>query len=344
MTRHGFIRNSILVFIVLCLFAGLIGTIYSSERAANSTVTNKTAEFTELPQEEDITSNQTSPGQIPALEERSSQVLRCIHYVEKDFKNSVAAAKAALTPAAPKAEVERPDTIIGGVVPHHLLAGKMIAEFFQTLSLRSPKTIVIVGPNHKRTGLNGLHTTTLDWGTAIGVVETNRDLTEKMIRELQASQNDELMEKEHSISALVPFIAYYMPKAKIVPVLLHGNYSGTELQRLQNWLSEAVKDNPDTLVIASVDFSHYLDAVTAGRMDEITLDAIHSRNTRAISKMTNDNIDSPPSILTLLSIIDKLGAVGPEVTGHDNSSNIAGGGADYTTSYYTMLFRKTVEE
>ena len=56
--------------------------------------------------------------------------------------------------------------------------------------------------------------------------------------------------------------------------------------------------------------------------------------------MNNDNLDSPPSILTLLSAMDDIGAVGPDVIGHDNSYGITGSSADYTTSYYTMLFRR----
>jgi hypothetical protein len=79
-------------------------------------------------------------------------------------------------------------------------------------------------------------------------------------------------------------------------------------------------------------------------MDELTLKAIESRNTEAIIRMGNDNIDSPPSILALLAAIDEIGAEGPLVTGHSNSYAITGGGADYTTSYFTMLFRRQSEE
>ena len=93
-------------------------------------------------------------------------------------------------------------------------------------------------------------------------------------------------------------------------------------------------------MVASIDFSHYLDADTADKMDKITLDAVISRDTASISRMGNDNIDSPPSILALLSIMDEIGAIGPEITAHDNSFGISGSGAECTTSYFTMFFRR----
>ena len=280
---------------------------------------------------------------------RSTSTLRCIHYSEKEFLDSVLAAanadRAAPYNDSPDASAESEylqasGEIIGGIVPHHLLAANIIAEFFSVLAQEPPDTLVVIGPNHRRIGHNGLHTSTLDWVTPFGVLETDSRLTTGLMEELKASQNDVLMELEHSISSLVPYIKYYLPETKIVPILLHGNYSLDDSRKLGECISQAAKDDEGIVIIASIDFSHYLDTDTADRMDEITLKAIESRDTLALIKMNNDNLDSPPSILTLLSAMDDIGAVGPDVIGHDNSYGITGTSADYTTSYYTMLFRR----
>lgn len=303
------------------------------------------------------------PGQGDA----SISTLRCIHFNEKDFRNSIALTGGTSNTGASGLGIaagDRPDTgiseardtsdsadgavcpvssgspVAGGVVPHHLLAGKMIAQFFRSLSESSPDTIVIIGPNHDRIGMNELHTSSLNWATAFGILENNREITMSLINELGASENIGLMETEHSISSLVPYVKYYMPNTKIVPILLHGSYTVAKSQKLGKFLSELVKDDPGIIVIASVDFSHYLDADTAEKMDRITLDAIISRDTVSISRMGNDNIDSPPSILSLLCIMDEIGAIGPEVIAHDNSFGISGSGAECTTSYFTMFFRR----
>lgn len=280
---------------------------------------------------------------------RSTSALRCIHYTEKDFFDSVSSAAntglEASSPDSSAANVESDSSsvsgkVVGGVVPHHLLAANMIAEFFSALAQRPPDTLVIVGPNHRRIGLNGLHTSTLDWVTPFGVLETDSALTASLMEELKASQNDALMELEHSISSLVPYIKYYLPETKIVPILLHGNYSLDDSRKLGEFISQAMKDDEGISLIASIDFSHYLDTDAADRMDAITLNAIESRDTLSLIKMNNDNLDSPPSILTLLSAMDNICAAGPHVIGHDNSYGITGSSADYTTSYYTMLFRR----
>ncbi|MGE5614602.1 MAG: AmmeMemoRadiSam system protein B [Bacillota bacterium] len=267
--------------------------------------------------------------------------LRCIHFNEKDFRNSIALAGDETGGASGAGNAGYPaGSVAGGVVPHHLLAGKMIAQFFRTLSESSPDTIVIIGPNHDRIGMNKLHTSSLDWATAFGILETDRNIAESLVNELGASENTKLMETEHSISSLAPYVKYYMPTTKIVPILLHGNYTLAESEKLGEFLAGIMKNNAGIVVIASVDFSHYLDADTAEKMDKITLDAIISRDAAAISRMGNDNIDSPPSILSLLCIMDEIGAIGPEITAHDNSFGITGGGAECTTSYFTMFFRR----
>ncbi len=285
----------------------------------------------------------------------TTTTLQCIHYSEKDFFKSVTAAAAntkaesagdsgVSSDSADDIDNVESGRIAGGVVPHHLLAANMIADFFQMLSNEPPETIVVIAPNHRRIGLKGLHTSLLDWRTPFGMLEADRKLATGLIDELGSSENDSLMELEHSISGLVPYIKYYLPDTKIVPILLHGNYSAADSKKLGEHLAAAMQDNPEIMVIASIDFSHYLDTYTADRMDEITLKAIESRNTEAIIRMGNDNIDSPPSILSLLAAMDEIGASGPLVTGHSNSYAIAGGGADYTTSYFTMLFRQPLEE
>lgn len=351
MTKHG-LHRIIIIAAVLCLFSVLLlslnftgladqmqaDTVKEPQYADPSGTAGKAAD--------DSSNGNTAGGTSANTASSPASILHCIHYTEKDFFKSVTAAAANIKAESDGDGVDSVDTgrIAGGVVPHHLLAANMIADFFQTLSQEPPETIVIIAPNHRRIGLKGLHTSLLDWRTAFGMLEADRELAAGLIDELGSSENDSLMELEHSISGLVPYIKYYLPDTKIVPILLHGNYSAEDSRKLGTFLAAAVQDNQEIMVIASIDFSHYLDTYTADRMDEITLKAIESRNTEAIIRMGNDNIDSPPSILALLAAMDEIGAAGPLVTGHSNSYVITGGGADYTTSYFTMLFRRPLEE
>lgn len=362
MKKHGIPLSgrpiSFFALAVLCLLAVIVCTVFAETGTATWTVlssmgSSSSADTNHSP---DAADTPDAAGSSASLAHLST--LQCKYYNEKDFLYSVIAARqnkstanqdktstgqskaAAASGLLETKPATRSSSIAGGIVPHHLLAGKMIAEFFQELSHSSPETLVVIAPNHKKTGLNGLNTSTLNWGTAFGVLEADPVLTGKLINDLKASQNTILMEDEHSISSLVPYIKYYLPKTKIVPILLHGNYTPKASQELGYQLAEALSDNPCTAVIASVDFSHYLDACTADKMDVETLKAIQLNDINAISMMGNDNLDSPPSIMTLLSAMEKIDATDPEVLAHGNSSSITGSGYNYTTSYYTMLYRR----
>lgn len=261
--------------------------------------------------------------------------LRCLYYNEKNFLNSVINAK-----KSEKAIEDKPDSshAAGGIVPHHLLASDMIACFFEALSKSSPQTIVVIAPNHNRAGLTGIHVCKQSWATAYGTLDADTSLTDKFINELGARQSTELMENDHSISALVPYIKYYMPDVKIVPIMLHGDYSTEDSVKLGNLLADEMARCTDIVIVASVDFSHYLDAKTAFEMDEKTLNAIMSTDIQAISMMGNDNMDSPAAITALLTAMSKNGTSQPTVMDHSISSDITSRGFDYTTSYFTMLF------
>src|SRR5687768_5129641 len=41
-----------------------------------------------------------------------------------------------------------PTTTYGAIIPHHTVAGFMMANYFSQLALQKPKTIILIGPNH----------------------------------------------------------------------------------------------------------------------------------------------------------------------------------------------------
>jgi MEMO1 family protein len=348
MRKHGTWFLSALAVLCLIFLTGH-GILVKGEKAQLGRLSNLTSSIPEqtVQQPSLDATDVYSLKQAPPLQSQS--FLNCKYYNSKDFMGSVSAAgSVTAASAATGAEantVVNTSVIVGGVVPHHLLAGKMIAVFFKTLSESNPDTLVILAPNHGRIGHNSINTSLLGWNTDLGTLENDSVLTNWIISKIGASQDNTLMEEEHSISSLIPYIKYYMPDVKIVPILLHGNYPANKSEELGKKLADELsglsgKSNTyGTVIIASVDFSHYLDAAAADKMDEKTLSAIKAFDIRSIGMMGNDNLDSPPSIIALLSAMKELKAAGLEVTGHNNSSIIAGKGADYTTSYFTILFR-----
>jgi len=301
----------------------------------------------------------------------NGKMLQCRYYNELDFHQSVDNAESfgnaesinntkssynaessgsAESPDNVKASIEPTDIgvensnidsikIKGGIVPHHLLAGEMIASFFKTISVEQPEVIVMIAPNHKGTGVKAVHTGSWSWQTPFGVLDADEEIIKSLIDSNIADTNFDLLEEEHSIAGLVPYIKYYMPDSKIVPILLHGTYRLKDAQQLgQNLQNKLINENKKGLIIASVDFSHYLTLEKADEMDEVSIKAIKNRDISLIQNFNNDYIDSPPSIITLLSAMDTVGAAHMEILDHSNSDRITGAKSNETTSYFTVIF------
>lgn len=269
----------------------------------------------------------TASVQVPL---KAVEMIKCNFYNEKDFLVSVSQAdKSALSDGAIK----------GAIVPHHLLAGRMIAGLFKVLASEQPELIVVIGPNHKRTGMTDIHTSGLNWETPFGMLEADSSAAATLVKGLKAAESSSIIEEEYSVSGLVPYVRRFLPKAKILPILLHGSYGREKSERLGSYLAEILKDKK-AIILASVDFSHYLPVSSADQMDEITLKALSNMDTEKISNMGNDNLDSPPSIIALLSAMKAMDAKNFKLLGHNNSSRITGSGSDYTTSYFTGVITR----
>ncbi len=257
--------------------------------------------------------------------------IHCIYYDENSFMASVRKAK------------EVPNngelTILGGITPHHLYADHMIAQFFKELSTDSPQVVILIGPNHERTGKEKIHTGDWDWQTPFGILKAEEDIVEQITEKIEAGRDKSLLEREHAIAALIPYVKYYLPEAKLVPLVVHGDLGLEKSKELADVILKSV-EGKDILLIGSIDFSHYLPPNEAEQKDGVSIRAIRERDLLAISRMNNDYMDSPPTVITLLEMMNRKNIHGLKVLDHSNSAKIAGQYVDSTTSYFTILFHQ----
>ncbi|NLK73133.1 MAG: AmmeMemoRadiSam system protein B [Clostridiales bacterium] len=258
----------------------------------------------------------------------SGSNLICKYYDEKAFMASVKQAENTETGKL---------KIAGGIAPHHLLANNLIAKFFKSISTSSQKVVILLGPNHNRFGREKIHTGDWNWQTPFGILETEKDIVSRIVQKTGSGKDMKLLEDEHSMAALMPYIKYYLPEARVVPLVLHGNLGLEESKALADTILECIGDK-DYIIIGSVDFSHYLPPDETEAMDLVTIKAIEKRDLLAISHMGNDNLDSPPTIITVLEMMNKVNANGFKVLDHSNSSKMSGTYSRSNTSYYTLLF------
>lgn len=249
-------------------------------------------------------------------------------FEEKTFNEGVAKAKVSATPT--------PYHVSGGIVPHHLFAGFIIADFLARLSIQKPTTIILLGPNHYERGNFKALTSLYNWDTPFGLVNPDDQFINRLIEQNLVKVDEETLPDDQSLSGIMPFIKYYLPNVKVVPILLSGGLTKDESQVLANSLSNFI--TKDAVVIAPVDFSHYLTSAQAKEKDEVTLQLLKEFNYRRLYLLNNDHLDSPPSIGVLLMIMQKLEATKVDVLFHTNSGELQNDEYLQTTSYFSITY------
>ncbi|NMC35646.1 AmmeMemoRadiSam system protein B [Candidatus Beckwithbacteria bacterium] len=264
---------------------------------------------------------------------QSKQEITCVHQVRffepQLFFEGIKANKS-------REQASVLSNIRGGIIPHHLLASQILAEFFQILGGQDIETVILLGPNHYETGESKILTSACAWQSPVGQVEPDIAIIEKLTKNEVVTPDETVIDNEHSVSGLMPYIATFLPKAKVVPIVLSATLSKEELENLIANL--ALVTNQKTVVVASVDFSHNLDSAHAAANDQLTLRLIKQKNYNELMSLDNRYLDSPVCIVTLVSLMDSLGASQSRVLQNTNSGelynqpNVAG------TSYASILY------
>lgn len=187
------------------------------------------------------------------------------------------------------------DKVRVGILPHHLIVKGKIATFFEGLKNQDIKTIVLVGPNHFEQGSNKISISAAQWDTPYGLVLPNSNLAKKLAKQDIAKIDEEPFAGEHAISGLVPFIKKSLPNVKLVSVILKSATTPDEAKDLAANIKKYSDDN--TLVLASVDFSHYLPAQVADFHDEKSRATIENLDTTGV---WNLEVDSQASLAVAL--------------------------------------------
>lgn len=230
----------------------------------------------------------------------------------------------------------RKGTIVAGVVPHHLVAGNLILELLREIAAQAPEVIVLVGPNHHNQGSRVI-TGFGDWQTPLGQVKTERNVVQALLDTKKIYQDETVLDQEHAVGNVMPLIKYCLPKAQVVSIILHHDVSLTEVDELLNVLEPILVDKK-TIMLASVDFSHYLTREQAHEKDRFTLQVMKNFDYVTLFRLNNDYLDSPASLAMAFRFAERQGDVEPHLLGNTNSGEIFQDNNMETTSYFTILF------
>ncbi len=118
------------------------------------------------------------------------------------------------------------EEVIGLLSPHagYVYSGPVAGATISRVKFKD--TFIILGPNHTGRGKPLSIMTAGTWQTPLGDVAIDAELGKEILSASRHLQEDHLAHQyEHSIEVQIPFLQYFKPDIKIVPIVL-ANGSG----------------------------------------------------------------------------------------------------------------------
>ena len=266
---------------------------------------------------------QTEPGFIAGSDFFENR-LQNRHAEQNIFEKAVGNARNYLPPDG---------FLYAGAAPHHMVAAEMISGFYKAAAEnKNFDTVVIIAPNHSGEA-GSVIVSKKDWDVGSGVLcdaEIIGAVLAINIEGVTVTENDFIIEFDHSASVHVPFVNHYMPNTKIAPVLLSRTLSFENTMQFADKLIE-ILNGKNILLVASIDFSHFLTPAESFERDMATLRAVNGRDLRTIHGFSNAYVDSPASLIVYLRYLDFFGLEN-HVLDHADASVFMQ--TDETTSYF----------
>lgn len=239
---------------------------------------------------------------------------------------------------AEKDAKKKPGEIFAAVVPHHLFVSFEIATVLKHLASQQPTTLLMIGPNHYEKGNYNVLTSVQGWETPQGIVMPNHQLIQQLLDQKSTHIDEQTLENDHALSGLMPYVKYYLPNVTVAPMLLSGYMTYEETKQFSAMLTRLI--TPKTVLMASVDFSHYLPKDVAAKKDELTKKIIANFDARQLFYLNNNYLDSPPSLATVFLTMQQKGATKYEMLYHTNSGELLENATIPTTTHFAIEYYK----
>jgi len=233
------------------------------------------------------------------------------------------------------------EIINGLIVPHHLLAKNIIANSFSYASANKYKTIVLLSPDHYEAGEKEISVTERDFSTVFGTVTTDKEIA-RQLKELSFVGEGDFFYREHGLGSQLPFIKYYFPDAKIIALTFKPTTSQDKLDKVIAILEKNL--SPDSLIIQSTDFSHYLSPAEAAVEDNESLNLINNGDPAKVFDLGQPaNIDSTASLYVQTSLQKDLFKSKAVILEHKNSQDYTTEKVTSSTSYLAVAYQPEIK-
>lgn len=218
--------------------------------------------------------------------------------------------------------------VVGLVSPHagYIYSGSVAGAVISRVRFKD--TFIIMGPNHTGMGKPLSIMTSGVWKTPLGEVEVDAELAQEILTATSHLTEDYVAHQfEHSIEVQLPFLQYFKPDIKIVPISLAHSHSEF-YQQIGLGIAQAVEESGrEVVIMASSDMTHYEPQDSAQHKDNQAIAAIleldEDELLRRVEKLNISMCGYAPTV-SLIAAAKKLGASGAELVRYQTSGDTTG--------------------
>ncbi len=230
---------------------------------------------------------------------------------------------------------------IGVLVPHagYRYSGPVAGAVFSRIKFKD--TFIILCPNHTSVGKRYAVMTSGAWRTPLGDVEIDAPLAKRLV-EISSYLQDDVSAHlyEHAIEVQLPFLQYFRPDVKIVPIVMAGG-DVPAFKQIGREIAQAVKElKREAVIVASSDMTHYETQESAKSKDGLAIQAmLDMSEDELVRRIDRDDISmcgyAPAA--SMIAAVRELGATRAELVRYQTSGDAAG---DYSNvvGYAGIIF------
>lgn len=231
----------------------------------------------------------------------------------------------------------QPLKAFGVVVPHagYRYSGGVAAKVYSSIAME--QTAIILGPNHRGNSASvfppkAAIVTSGVWQFPAGNVAIDERMATLLCEESELIADDSVAhEEEHSLEVQVPFIQHYHGDVSIAPITL-AYITPDEIMTLADDIYKAIRRYGQSVtLIASTDFSHYVDQETAESQDRKAIDMILAMDGRGlidVVKKERISMCGYNAVAVVIEVSLKLGATTATLIDYATSGKVSG---DYSS-------------
>jgi AmmeMemoRadiSam system protein B len=214
---------------------------------------------------------------------------------------------------------------IGLLVPHagYVYSGPVTGATISRVKFKD--TFIIIGPSHSGMGKPFSVMTAGTWRTPLGYLEAD----------------DLAHQEEHAVEVQLPFLQYFKPDVRIVPVIIAGDGAAV-YPEIGRDIARAIKETKrDVVLLASGDMTHYEPHLQAKEKDLYAVEAMLKLDTAELARRYKERritMCAFPPVMCVMAAAKELGATRGELVTYRTSGD-SSGDYDQVVGYAGVIFK-----